>query len=436
MVEETLGVAGAWRAIAARRRLLAGALAGGAVLGAAFGLVHPPTYRAGSEVLVQGVSDQSRIDSEVRIATSAAVLGRVATILNNSTTAADLASEVTASQLGGNVLRITATAAGPGRAQHVAQLVTEQYTAYSTELIRDGASASAALLAPQLDSVRKQLTDLDARAATLAQDPALNAKTATGATVRFQVEQVAAQRTRLLQSLSDLEDRIAQAQTTGTNQTPSFSVIEQPSRPTSPASLSRWELVVGGALLAPTLAGLGVVVLRRRDRRLYQPAQIARAAGAPLVALVAAPAQRGNAAVDELEALRYRRAATALLRSGDGGSRRRPPVALVMVAGDRAAGAAGTRLRIVAPEMAEVPVYAVAVDQPLLPDLVPGTRVVLVLSPGTLPAPAVLALSGACVDAGAPVWGVLVVGPPRSVTVPLLPARLVRATAHAAGEKP
>ena len=105
------------------------------------------------------------------------------------------------------------------------------------------------------------------------------------------------------------------------------------------------------------------------------------------------------------------------------------PVALVLVSGDRLALAVWTHLRDTSAGLDAVPMHLVDASSPTLPDLDASTRVVLVVSAGTVTAPEVLAIAGACQDAGAPPSGVLVVGAAGSAPGPSMPARPAGASA-------
>jgi hypothetical protein len=298
----------------------------------------------------------------------------------------------------------------------VAEIYTTRYVDYSGGILRQGAADSAAGLTRQLDPVNAQLAEVSDRINALDADPRLNATGPSGDAARLEQQNLQKSQDRLGQDITDLQGKIAEAQVAAGAHN-YFTRINQPV-PLAPALGDRLRKIAITTLLLPMLTAIGIVVARRRDNRLYRPEPVARAAGAPVLAEVSVPAGianlrdgHGGGALDEPEALRYRRAASRV--SGAGASEPASSLTLVRPAGDRSAQWAVERLTDLLP--ADSPrVRHVMADAVALSDFDPGTRVVLVVPAGTLSAAALHLMAGACHDAGAAPHGILFVTPGRA----------------------
>lgn len=425
VADEPLNADAAWAAVRQRWRWLPAAAAAGLVLGVGWTVLRPPVYVATSDVMFQNdPKDPKRADTEVRIASSRAVLDQAAATLPGGGDGASLANSVAATKLTQDVIRLTAWASSAARARQVAEAYTTQYVDYSGGILRQGAADSATGLTRQLDPVNAQLAEVSARINGLDADPRLNATGPSGDAARL--EQVSLQKSqdRLGQDITDLQGKIAESQVAAGAHN-YFTRINQPV-PLAPALGDRLRRIAGTTLLLPMLTAAGIVVARRRDNRLHRPEPVARAAGAPVLAEVGVPAGianlrdgHGGRPLDESEALRYRRAAARVAGASTSS------LTLVRPAGDRAAQWAVEHLTELLP--ADSPrVRHVVADGVALSDFDPGTRVVLVVPAGTLSAAALHLMAGSCHDAGAAPHGILFVTPDRAPRP--VPPRLLRRT--------
>lgn len=273
-----------------RWRLLLVLAALGAVVGAAASLLWPPAYESSSRVLLQGATDKAGVLSEAQIAMSLVVLDRAAAELNWGVDGSDLRDSVNAAVADGNVIEITVRANSADRARELAERVTQQYIAFSTEIFTKSASASGELLAPRRDSLQKQVADMDRRINEL-QDSAggLNGANAQGAAARAELQQLTSNRPEAVQALDDLDDRIAKAQAAASRE--NFSVIEPPMIPPAPVAPTRLQLVGGASVLAAVLGAFVLALVRQTDRRLRRSSDIAAALGAPVLGTVEAPTE-------------------------------------------------------------------------------------------------------------------------------------------------
>ncbi|MGH3976890.1 MAG: hypothetical protein ACRDS9_26760, partial [Pseudonocardiaceae bacterium] len=190
-----------------------------------------------------------------------------------------LRGSVTAAVADGNVIEIKAKADSPDRARQLAERVTQQYIAFSTEILTKSASASSEVLTPRRDSLQTQIADMNRRISEL-QD-----------SVGTELQQLISNRTDALKELNDLDGRIAKAQAQAAVSQENFSVIEPPVASPAPVTPTRVQLTAGGAALAAVLGAFVLLAVQRADRRLRRGSDIAAALGAPVLGIVEAPAE-------------------------------------------------------------------------------------------------------------------------------------------------
>ncbi len=264
----------------------------GAVVGAAVSLLWPPAYESSSRVLVQGDPGKDRMLSEAQIATSLVVLDRAASGLNWRVNGPGLRDSVTSAVADGDVVEIKARANSPGRARQLAELVTQQYIAFSTEILTTSANASGEVLGPRKDSLQKQVLDMNRRISELQRTVGLlTADNAQGVAARAEQQQLINNRTDTVKELADLEGRIATTQAAAAVSRESFSVIEAPLAASAPVTLTRLQLVASAAAVGAAIGAFIAVAVRRADRRLRRSSDIAAALGAPVLGTVDAPAE-------------------------------------------------------------------------------------------------------------------------------------------------
>jgi capsular polysaccharide biosynthesis protein len=253
--------------------------------------VWPPAYESSSRVLLQGDPDtlgKDRLLSEAQVAMSLLVLDRAAAGLNWGVDGPGLRDSVTAAVADGNVIEIKAKADSADRARQLAERVTQQYIAFSAEILTKSASASSEVLAPRKDGLLKQIGDMNRRISALQGSVAV--PNAQGATAGAELQQLSNNRTDAVKELNDLDGLIAKAQAQTAASRHNYSVIEPPVAPAASLPPTRLELVAGGSALAATLGVLAMVAVRQSDRRLRRGSDIAAALGAPVLGTVEAPA--------------------------------------------------------------------------------------------------------------------------------------------------
>lgn len=275
-----------------RWRLLLALAALGAVVGATASLLWPPVYESSSLVLVQGDAGKDRMRSEAQIAMSLVVLDRAAAGLNWGVDGPGLRDSVTAAVADGNVIEIKVKADSPDRARQLAEQVTQQYVAFSTEILTRSASVPGEVLAPRKDSLQKQVADMNRRISELEGSVGqVTAGNAQDAAARAELQRLGNDRTDAVKELNDLDGQIAKAQAQAAASRANFSVIEPPVAPPSSALPARLELVAGGAAFTAALGAFSLVAIRHADHRLRRGSDIAAALGAPVLGTVEAPAE-------------------------------------------------------------------------------------------------------------------------------------------------
>jgi hypothetical protein len=433
-MDDTTDVGAGWEALRRRRRLLLGVAGLGLVAGVGLAVVRPPQAVAGSEVMfADDPADPKRVDTEVRVATSHAVRERVAQAVPGRDAEA-LAKALTATKVTHDVVRLTATANSAAAAGRLADAYTASYIDYAGSIQRQTAADEAAAFNRQLDPVDTQLATATDQLNRLDSDPRLNATGPSGEAARSQQDTLQKSIDRLGQNRTDLQAKIA-AQQVAADRHDWFTPINR-AAPVAPSLAARAQRVALPTVLLPVLTALGIVVARRRDLRLYHPDEVARAAGIPVPATVAAPAGLARSvdpaaagSAEQAEELRYRRAAARLL---EGAPAPLPGLTLVRVAGDGPADHAARRLAGLLPAGTPGARHLIAADAPL-PDLPPDTRPVLVVTAGTLTPDRLRALAAACREAGRAPSAVLLVTPPRTVPqAPRLRPRRVEPVGEAA----
>jgi hypothetical protein len=429
MATEHLDAGAAWEAVRHRRRWLLLAGAAGLVLGTGWAVLRPPLSVASSEVMFSDdPNDPKRADTEVQIARSRAVLDLVRTGMPAAAAAA-LPTALSASKVTHDVIRLTAQADSPAHARALADRYTDGYIDYSGGILRQAAANEAGALNRQLDPVNAAVATTADRLNRLDSDPLLNATGPQGEAARLEQASLQKSQDQLSQDIADLRSKLA-AQQVGAGRHDYLTQVNR-AAPIAPTRKSWLRRVAVPTVLLPGLVAVGIVVARRRDMRLYTADQVAAAAGAPVSATVAAPADTARATdprptgtLEPGEILRYRRALLRLL----GTDRTEQPVpALTMVrpAADHAARWAAEQLSGLLPAGAP-PVRQVAAAGSALPDLEANSRLVLVVSAGTLSAAALHNLAAACRDAGVAPHAVLLVRPTQPAPA-LRPLRLRRA---------
>ncbi|WP_106180817.1 exopolysaccharide biosynthesis protein [Prauserella shujinwangii] len=416
------------RLLRRRWRALLALAAVGALVGAGASLLFSPGYETTSSVLLQGPREEDELLTEAEIATSSVVLDRTASALGWGVPGQELDDVVEAAVLNGNVIEIRATAETPERAQRLADLVAEEYVAFSTQLVTDPGEASAQMLKEQREVLRQRVAQTNERITRLHESVAGQGTSVESVQARTQLE-------ALRTSLEDAMTTLAEAEEASSRA--NMVVMGPAALSTEQAAPTMAQFVAGGAVVFVLLGIFGHLAAARADRRLRNEADIVAALGAPMVGSVDVPsgADPGARATGPLGRLRrvlgtdrpwnvpeppapaddaavtvrYRRV-LARFRGGPGSSRR----VLVLVPDDDApAGRAADRLLATNDRAAnlELRLVRITAGRPTVPDTAGSSGALLVLTPGTRTAWELVGITEACAEAGQAVLGAVLTQP-------------------------
>uniref|UniRef100_UPI00278C494B Wzz/FepE/Etk N-terminal domain-containing protein n=1 Tax=Streptomyces venezuelae TaxID=54571 RepID=UPI00278C494B len=433
MSDDTIRLVTIGRIVRRRRRLLVLLVVMGALVGYGTSLLLPPRYTTSASVLLPGAWEERELLTQAEIATTSVVVDRTATALGwHGVTGEELREQLTAKAADGNIIKISATADTPARAQRLADQVAEEFVTFAAQISGDGADPEAA---GRPEAVRKLVEQTSRRITELA-DGAGSGKSVESVQTRTELAKLRTTLQEALDKLDKAEPAAGRA---------SMVVLGPAARPTGEAPPTRTQLVAGGAVLAFVLAVLGHLAAARVSRRLRTEPEITAALGAVLLGTVDVPAQgsplraegRGpRALVRRLLGLDVRWDIPAPQSSGDEASRqiryRRvyarlrdqlPPSHVVLVVvpeGDEVARRAADQLvteAAAAPSPASASggrrslrVVEVPVSRPMVPDPDDESGAVVVLSAGSWTAGELAGIAEACADARHEVVGVVLAG--------------------------
>ncbi|MFJ9627205.1 Wzz/FepE/Etk N-terminal domain-containing protein [Streptomyces sp. NPDC101175] len=428
MNEDTIRLVTIGRILRRRWRLLAVL----AVVGALFGygtsvLLLPPRYTAEASVLLPGQWEDRELLTQVDIATSSAVVDRVAAALDwKGVNGPALQKDVSAKADDGNIIKVSGTADTPARAQRLSDQLAQQFVTFATR-IAGGSTDPAADTATE--ALRKQVAETNRRITDLA-DAANPGQTVEGVQARTELEGL---RTSLQDAMKKLEEANPAAAKA------SMVVMGPAPAPTGAAAPTRTQLIAGGALLFFLLAVVGHLAAARMSRRLRGEPEIAAALGSPFLGSVDVPGERPGRRTESHGArARLRRLlgtdvpwdAPAPVHSGDEAERRiryrrvctrlreqlpAPRRLLVVVPeGDEVARLAAGQLVAEATGDPRLRIVEVSVDRPIVPDRETESGALVVLSAGDWTAAELGGIAGACADGGHELVGVVVAGTVRT----------------------
>lgn len=419
--EDTARLATLGMIVRRRWRLLVALAVLGAIVGALASLLFSPGYQTSTSVLLQGPREPDELLTETQIAMSTVVLERASTELGWDLTGTELQDSVTAEVADGNVIAITATADTAERAQQLADQVAQEYVRFATQLISNTEDASAQALQEQRDALRDQIA-LSNDKITELHAAETGALTVESVRARTDLESMRITLAQAIAKLDELDAASSQA---------NLVVMGAAEQPSSPAAPTMTHLILGGAVVFFVVGLFGHLFAARADRRLRDEAQIGAALGGTVLGGLdvpepAKPAGSGRPAelrqwpawawdqvlvdrhwndpellVDDDEASRELRC-RRLLSKLRGTSARAPRLLMVIPDDDLVAQRAGVQLvsTAAATGLARLDPVIVSATKPTIADRTGHTGLLVVVAAGSRAALELVALAGACADAG------------------------------------
>ncbi|MFE9406617.1 Wzz/FepE/Etk N-terminal domain-containing protein [Streptomyces sp. NPDC006530] len=427
MSDDTVRLVTIGRILRRRRRFLVIVAVVGALAGFGASLLFPPRYTASASVLLPGQWEERELLTQSEIAASSAVVDRAADTLGwTDVSRGELRSDVSAQASNGNIIKISATADRPQRAQQLSDQVAQQFVSFAARIAGSTADSDPT---SGPEALRKQVAETNQHISDLARaaDPG---QTVESVQARTDLEKL---RAGLQEAMKKLELADQTANKAG------MVVMGPAARPSAPAAPTRTQLVVAGALLFLLLAVVGHLAAARMNRRLRTPAEITAALGSSLLGTVDVPQERpahrprvrgARARVGRLLGLdtrwdiaiprtwaaeaelriRYRRICAHLRRQ-------LPSAKLLLVVvpdGDDVARRAAEHLVIESGSDPLLRMVEVSASQPMVPDRDTESGALVVLSAGSRSAEELADIAGACTDGGHALVGVVVAGPVRA----------------------
>lgn len=461
-----------------RWRLLIVFAIAGAIAGAGASTLLSPGYQTSADVLLQGSHQEDELTTQTTVAVSSTVLDRTARALRWGVSGTQLADQVSAGVLDGNVIAINARADSPEKAQKLADRIAHEYVAFSAELIADQTGTSTSLANDQQDALRGQIEQTNEMISQLS-------RRATGNNVES--VQVRTQLQDLRNSLTEAMTTLAESESSASQS--NLVVMGAAEKPTSEAAPTLPQLAVGGALVGILIGIFGHLITASRRRRVYGDNEIASALGTNVLGTVNVPRELSRtpgaahksrllASVRRLlrldepwtlvrlaesederdEAVRYRRLVKRL-RETTGAF---PHVLVVAAEDDPEALSGVARLAVTLAASGEptdvitdIPAFTDALDRlddhlprpdvreqadpraagrravlelvqvsaelPAVPDPAGTAGIVLVTTAGTRTGWELHSLTQACVDAGHPMLGAMIIHRARPATAPPAP---------------
>jgi capsular polysaccharide biosynthesis protein len=298
VIEQTLDVRGALRLLFRHRVTVAIFVTLGLLGGVVYQLVSPPGYNATALVLLPqaptnstgagaaGTSGQAptanSVATDAQIAKSGAVLLPAANEADSSLSLAQLQRAVSTSTAG-DVLSITATASNAREANALANAVANQLVSFVTA---NGSAASSGTLAglesqsqqlsTQLSNVQSQITAAKGRLAS--ESPS----SVAGQQDSQLVGSLTTEQSNLVEQQNTVTNEINQTKLGIASANQGTEVIQRATAQ-GPSTSSIVFLVVAAGLCGLLLGSIFVLIVHRRDPRLWTRDQLAQAVGSPVV---------------------------------------------------------------------------------------------------------------------------------------------------------
>jgi len=302
LTEQVLDVKGSLRILRRFWRTVAVVVLLGVVLAGGYRVLRPPQYHATSLVLLPTSSSgttagsaatKNGITTDARIATSAAVLGPAGREVGSSLSVSALEQRVQTSADATGVLGITATAPTARQADllanavagHLVDFVTTNASTAGSDALT-GLQAEASQLDRQLADVQKELTAANQR---LAAD---GITSSAGQQDSDLVGKLTSAESSLNLQLDTVKSQIAQTKLGQISANQGTEVIQRATNATNSSLTSLVMLLSLGALGGLLVGSLLVLVLRRRDPRLWSRDDLAGALGLPVMLSLSAAGKR------------------------------------------------------------------------------------------------------------------------------------------------
>jgi Chain length determinant protein len=260
----------------------------GAVVGMASVFLWPPMYASSSLVLLPPrTADPNQMaelmKTDIRIATSDSVLGPAAEELRPPMSVEELTRHVDVSAATSLVLRIQGRAEEPARAEEISAAVADAHVGYVGESLSSASNARRSMITDREEELRDALDHVkDQIEATTQRLRDRDNGGSRGTADATALARLTAQQGKLVLQLQELESQGDAAQPSG-----GASVIQDPSPAERTGLATRYiGAMLLGALVAALIVGGVVMVLSRRDPRLYFRDDIADAVGSPVIASV------------------------------------------------------------------------------------------------------------------------------------------------------
>ena len=357
MNEQPLSLPASLREIWRRRVLVIAVAALCGLAGVAYGLLKPQDSTAVALILLPPSAASASgapandTHTDAVIARSTPVLAAAGTKVSPPVGVTKLRTLVTVGALSGQILQVQARAPQSGYAQQLANAVASSYVTYAGQLAATSAGPQVTALQQLSAQLTKQVDDLQTQIGTVAArivaEPAGSSAGLQDANLLSSLQN---EQSQLSQELNSVTSQIAGAQAAGSSAASTIRILQTAAAvPADTYGLTVRSGIIGFAI---GLLGGAVFVLVRvqRDRRLRLRDEIARAAGAPVIASIEAPGCTTPTAWREL--LQSRPRATdewalrnilhTLLRDGD----QRRAVRVISFAGDSPGLSTGPRLAL------------------------------------------------------------------------------------------
>jgi len=355
--EQPLSLPASLREIWRRRVLVIAVAVLCGLAGVALGLFKPQDSTAIALVLLPPSAASTSgapandTHTDAVIANSTPVLAAAGTKVSPPIGVTKLRILVKVSALSGQILQVQARAPQSGYAQQLANAVASSYITYAGQLAATSTDPQVAALQQQSAQLTKQVNDLQAQIGTvsarIAAEPSGSGAGLQDANLLSSLQN---EQSQLSQELNSVTSQISSAQAAGSSAASTIRILQT----AAAVPGDRYGFTVKAGIIGFAIGLLGsaayVLVRAQRDPRLRLRDEIARAAGAPVIASIEAPGCTTPTAWRELLESQPRATTEWALRNMlhtflEDGERRRA-VRVISFAGDLPALSTGPRLAL------------------------------------------------------------------------------------------